>query len=318
MISIITPSFNPGELIFETYKSLENQTYKNFEWIIIDDNSNEINAKYYQDIKRKASFDVEILRNEINLKQAKCKNIGIEKALGEYIKFLDADDLLDKDHLKNQIETFQKQKSKNNIAVFSPTINFYGNSFNSAKKILNSKFKEVNESNIQQLKTFLVFPFFHHCGCLFKTEEIRQMGGFDSSLITDEDGDFIIQLMIKGTTFILDERSNYLYRHHNLNSRVSTNDSSDKWNARKKVCVKIENNSTDLDFDINEALAQRLDILGQQSYNSSKEISQDFFDYAKLIYPKYRKPGKTIANIIRTILGIEYYLLIKEKIQNGK
>ena len=49
-ISIITPAFNPGKLILETFISLQNQTFKDFEWIIIDDCSDEMNKALFQQI----------------------------------------------------------------------------------------------------------------------------------------------------------------------------------------------------------------------------------------------------------------------------
>jgi glycosyltransferase involved in cell wall biosynthesis len=58
-ISIIAPAYNPGELLLETYNSLEKQTFQNFEWIIVDDNSNEYNQKLIE----------HIIRNSTNIRQ---------------------------------------------------------------------------------------------------------------------------------------------------------------------------------------------------------------------------------------------------------
>ena len=41
LISIITPAYNPGDLLLGTFQCLEKQTFKNFEWIIVDDNSDD-------------------------------------------------------------------------------------------------------------------------------------------------------------------------------------------------------------------------------------------------------------------------------------
>ena len=87
--------------------SLQNQTFKDFEWIIVDDCSDDLNKALFRKIKNDAGFSVFIISNPINYKQAKSKNIGLKYANGRYVKFLDADDLIDVDHLENQYNSIQ-------------------------------------------------------------------------------------------------------------------------------------------------------------------------------------------------------------------
>lgn len=308
LVSIITPAYNPGDLLLETYGSLEHQTFKDFEWIIVDDNSDKYNIKLIKSIKDKASFSVRIIRNSRNLKQAKSKNIGLTVAKGKYVKFLDADDLLDVKHLENQFNLLNA-KSEQNVAIFSPTINFIGHIENSTT---NDSYKHVSLDNIKQLERFLVYPFFSHCGCLFHKNSIEKINGFDESLLTDEDGDFIIRLMLNGILFLPEEKSGYYYRKHDLNARVSANDSDDKWLARLDVCLKIENMLNGEDESLREALAQRLDVIGLSCIEYSKELAEQFFNNAKRIYPNYVIPGNTRPKIIRSLFGNYGYQKIKK------
>ena len=55
-ISVITPAYNPGSLILETFMSLQNQTFKDFEWIIVDDCSDDFNKTLFRKIKNSAFF----------------------------------------------------------------------------------------------------------------------------------------------------------------------------------------------------------------------------------------------------------------------
>ena len=253
-ISIITPAYNPGPLILETFRSLKNQTYQNFEWIIVNDCSNDENEYLFNKIKNEANFHVIIITNKINYKQARSKNIGLKHANGKFIKFLDADDLIDINHLENQYNLLKKYGHKNH-AVFSPTINFWEKKDKRIEK-LNSSYRNVGMNSFDQIKYFLVFPFFSHCGCLFLKQDIVDVNGFDEYLTTDEDGDFILRLMFKGIIFICQDKSYYFYRQHE-NERVSNNDSIEKWEHRYYVCEKIEKQLVNDFSHLKEQLAQR-------------------------------------------------------------
>ena len=104
LISIIVPLYNSEKYIHETILSVVNQTYPNWELIIIDDcssdNSLNIVKKIMQNDKR-----VKLITNDVNFgSAAKPRNIGIRHAKGQYIAFLDSDDVWDKNKLQEQLE----------------------------------------------------------------------------------------------------------------------------------------------------------------------------------------------------------------------
>jgi len=92
LISVITPNYNAAQYLTETINSVINQTYKNWEMIIIDDCSTdasiEIIQKFIKQDKR-----IKLLKLKINKGPAVTRNVGIENAKGKYLTFLDADDL---------------------------------------------------------------------------------------------------------------------------------------------------------------------------------------------------------------------------------
>jgi glycosyltransferase involved in cell wall biosynthesis len=102
LVSIITPSYNSEKFIAQTIESVLNQTYKNWEMIIVDDvspdNSNDIIEEYIQKDNR-----TKLIKLEKNSGPARARNKAIEKAQGRYIAFLDADDLWMSDKLEKQI-----------------------------------------------------------------------------------------------------------------------------------------------------------------------------------------------------------------------
>lgn len=115
IVSIITPAYNCASTIKETYLSIKAQTFSSWEWIVIEDCSKD---NTYESIKEIADEDsrVVFLKTNVNSGAAVARNIGIEKANGRYIAFLDADDCWDSTKLEHQIEFMQ-----NNNISFSYT-----------------------------------------------------------------------------------------------------------------------------------------------------------------------------------------------------
>lgn len=111
LVSIIMPSWNTGRFIAESIQSVINQTYKNWELIIVDDcstdNTDNIVETFHDD-------RIRYLKNEKNNGAALTRNRALRKAQGEWIAFLDSDDLWLPKKLEHQIK-FMK---KNNL-VFS-------------------------------------------------------------------------------------------------------------------------------------------------------------------------------------------------------
>ncbi len=121
-VSIITPSFNRSDLIDETAKSIFNQTYDNWEWVIVDDGSTDaswdIIEKYAKQDKR-----VKIKQRDRLPKGAcTCRNIGVELGTGEFLIFLDTDDIIEPFCLENRVKAMQENPELD-FAIF-PSLMF--------------------------------------------------------------------------------------------------------------------------------------------------------------------------------------------------
>lgn len=106
LVSIIMPSWNTGKFIGESIQSVLNQTYKNWELIIVDDcstdNTDEIVASFNDE-------RIRYFRNDKNSGAALTRNRALREARGEWIAFLDSDDLWMPKKLEKQI-AFMKEK----------------------------------------------------------------------------------------------------------------------------------------------------------------------------------------------------------------
>ncbi len=102
-VSIITASHNNKVFILDTFNSVINQTYPYWEWIIVDDCSNDGSFEYVKNLIANEKR-IKLFRLSKNSGSAVARNEGLRNATGKYITFLDSDDLLDSDYLKKQVE----------------------------------------------------------------------------------------------------------------------------------------------------------------------------------------------------------------------
>lgn len=102
LISIVTPMYNAEKFLEETIQSVLKQVYMNWEWIIVDDcsedNSYEIVLKHSQNDQR-----IKLYKLNENGGSATARNVGLSHVSGKYVTFLDADDLLDPNYLSEQL-----------------------------------------------------------------------------------------------------------------------------------------------------------------------------------------------------------------------
>jgi teichuronic acid biosynthesis glycosyltransferase TuaG len=107
LVSIITPAYNSAKFIAETIQSVQNQTYQNWEMIIVDDaSSDETEAIVLLFLKKDSRIQFHKLAQ--NSGPAVARNIGIEKANGDYLTFIDADDIWFPTFIENNIHTIQE------------------------------------------------------------------------------------------------------------------------------------------------------------------------------------------------------------------
>ncbi|MFI0425744.1 MAG: glycosyltransferase family 2 protein [Flavobacterium sp.] len=107
LVSIITPSYNSAKFIAETIQSVQNQTYQNWEMIIVDDGSSDETESVVLSIIQKDNR-IQFYKLSQNLGPAVARNTGIEKASGDYMTFIDADDIWFPTFIENNIKTIQE------------------------------------------------------------------------------------------------------------------------------------------------------------------------------------------------------------------
>jgi len=102
LVSIITPSFNSEKFISDTIQSVQNQTYQNWEMIIVDDGSTDETVSIIQ--KFLHDNRIQLHQLDKNSGTGIARNTAISLAKGRYIAFLDSDDLWKPEKLQKQVE----------------------------------------------------------------------------------------------------------------------------------------------------------------------------------------------------------------------
>jgi glycosyltransferase involved in cell wall biosynthesis len=108
LVSVIIPAFNYGPLIGQTLESLLNQTYSNWECLVIDDGSTD-NTSHIVGIYCQSEPRIKY-HYQSNSGLSSARNTGIKHSKGQYIQFLDADDLLEKRKLEHQVRYLENHR----------------------------------------------------------------------------------------------------------------------------------------------------------------------------------------------------------------
>lgn len=146
-ISIIIPIFNSEKYISKCLNDILEQTYYNFEVILVDDGSTD---NSYQICKKFCEFDSRIkVITQKNSGVSKARNTGLKTAKGKYICFMDSDDRVDPDYLRNLIDSYCRSNSKVGLVIHGCKIDFYNKG-----KIIKRQIVEP-KSNIYKFQNFL-------------------------------------------------------------------------------------------------------------------------------------------------------------------
>ena len=152
-VSVIMPYYKNRKYVKKSILSVLNQSFKNFELIIIFDDTNEEDLKFLNSFK-KIDKRIKIIKNEKNIGAGLSRNFGIEVSKGKYISFLDSDDFWHKNKLKTQINIMKRKKI--NITHTSYNIVDVKNKYLSHRTAHNLKYNDLIRSCNVGLSTVVI------------------------------------------------------------------------------------------------------------------------------------------------------------------
>ncbi|POY35540.1 hypothetical protein C3K47_14180 [Solitalea longa] len=298
-VTILVPVYNSAAYVGQAIKSILDQTFSNFELLIIDDGSTDNSLEIinsFQDIR------IRLLSNGLNKGLTYTRNKGISEAFGEYLAFLDSDDVCDLNRISIQCDFLDNNKAFAGCGGHAIIIDENGQA---TGKILTC-------TNATEIKSKLFFQnTFVNSTMMIRTVIAKEFR-FSSSFELAEDYDLWARISEKHTLTNLDK---FLisYRIHNNNISIGSDSKSERLKVFVKIILKhrrekLNFDSTQINDDIHTAL----------SSNSFSEYSLN--DYHTFLVKAHQLNSKAgLYNTVhfnKMVLDYWFKVLMKSKQKN--
>lgn len=298
LISVIIPTYKRPNKIINAIKTVEKQTYSNFEIIIVDDNDSESNyrKKTKKNVLKNKKENLIYIEHKKNLGACAARNTGIENAKGEYIAFLDDDDIWYKKKLEKQ---FNKIKNDENIALVY--CNYY--------KIDRTKNSKSKTNYVYRGETYKAFLKKTSGLCtssfLIRSSKIKKIGGFDEKLTSYQDYDLLLRLSKENKIdFVEEPLMEYIIDKDGI-----SNDIDSKIKGKKAILNKYENEYKK--NNLKKSLSNHYIILGDFFILSkNKRGGIEYYIKAIVLYPYSLKYYIKILGVC--FFGFEFLEIIKK------
>ncbi len=229
LVSVIMPNFNSGAYIGETIKSVLNQTYSNFEFIIVDDASTDASREII------GSFDderIRLIEKTNNEHVCRALNTGIEYVKGSYIARVDSDDRWKPEKLKKQIEFLENNRKYGACFTWVDIIDETGEQKDRNTDVFYSIFAQKNRSREEWIRRLL---FEGNCLChpssVIRTDLVRAVNGYRDSLLQLQDYDMWLRLLKHSDIYVLEEELTEYRRieEDNVSISAKSDDNNTRW-----------------------------------------------------------------------------------------
>ena len=235
-ISIIVPIYNVEKYLRECIDGLLEQTFKNYELILINDGSTDDSANICNKYK-KIDSRIKVIHQR-NQGVSAARNAGLDSATGKYIYFCDADDYMSMDLLKENFESAEKYEA--NMVIFGYN-SVENNSIIQTHNVANSAFYEAKydfrNHYIELHQNYLTYTLWNK---LYKRDYIvENQINFDGELRIGEDAVFNYNLYENIDRVYINSNCYYNYRMFRENSALNI-ESYDNYHMRVKEVTKLE------------------------------------------------------------------------------
>lgn len=193
LVSIIMPVHNGQKFITKSIESVLEQSYENWELIIVNDGSTDLTEEIvikFQNLTNKVKYFY-----KVNEGQVKATNFGILKSNGDYVAFLDSDDLWESDKLNKQVNFISKNKNIDFLYAKYNSIDEYGNLLSTNN----------SHGSLNHHEDLLKRCFIGRLTVMVKKSILVELDLFDEFLHSTDDWDMWIRISKKFQLSFLDE-----------------------------------------------------------------------------------------------------------------
>lgn len=213
LVSVVLPAYNAENTIVRALDSIAQQTYQNFEVIIVNDGSSDRTCSVVQDYLLASPSFHAVLIDQENRGVSRARNCGIEKAKGDWIAFLDADDEWMPDKLEQQLSLL----SETNVALISCLKTEPG--------------KHVSPFSVYSLKEMLFKNRIMTSGVLVQKSMLEKIGMFDETLRYSEDYNLWLKIAEISPLYVINKK---LIVYDDLQNNPNKSSSSTNLKAMEK------------------------------------------------------------------------------------
>lgn len=185
--SIIMPTYNRGYIISRAIQSVVNQTYRNWELIIVDDGSKDDTEQRVISIKDER---IRFIHYDRNQGANHARNLGMKAAKGQYIAFLDSDNEWHPDYLEKQLVWLENGEKFVDVVFARILVN--------DKIVFPYESKEEFETEEKIAKRAMFGSVFDTNVVCVRREVWEQSGGFDEAMHRLQDWEYFLRLLMEG------------------------------------------------------------------------------------------------------------------------
>lgn len=279
--SIVTPMYNSFALMKRYFSSLEKQTFKNFEVIIVDDCSTDGSYEKACKYAQKSPIRISVYKMERNTGPGNARNVGMDAARGEWITFVDNDDWVDTQLLEKVNAVIEREKVHCVIYDYCTT---------NGREVKNARSMYSGEGGKVSLSECMISVRNHTFGKFYKLSECREKNIRFPELKRCEDVAFVCRAIDAcGSAYYLNEPMYYYYQRR---SSLSNNTKLDETDMIKAFGILEETLGKKYPEELREKSVPDL-LYGAllmmcKSGKSGKEIKQYISSYEKK-YPQWWK-----------------------------
>lgn len=283
MVSIIIPVYNGSQYIGKCYDSIKSQSYKNLEIIFVNDGSTDNSDVILQDIL--VNDNRVIVISQKNQGVAIAREVGVKKALGDFIMFVDVDDTIAENSINSLVSSFSSEDIDIVIGgVDTITNNEIVKSYIPSPKLI---------SNIEYLKSVLVFGRWELWGKMYRRKLFLENIDIPKGMKMGEDLVVLIQLAVFASRIKI---CSYLVYNYTENQNSVTHNRPDEYVNKGGSAITLVENIL-YNHNLGKVLQEEINALFLLSYCYS-------------IFYSSRSRKDPYVRMIRKHFSIKSFLLI--------
>ena len=312
-VSILIPCYNSERFIAETLDSCIEQTYNNIEIIVVDDGSTDHSLAIAHDYKSKDGR-VRVI-SQPNAGACKARNSALEHSTGEYVMFLDADNVISTN--KIEIQLIRLIEASDKMAVATCVWDRFYNDINEATFPKQMVYRDYDTGFDMLLDLWNCSEMYETACYLLSRTLALKAGKWDESLRKNQDGEYFSRVLMFATKALFCPEAKLYYRTGEYDS-VSKGNSKAKIESYLKSLMLYKKNALvhENSERVKNALAHNFSLFMYLYYDQYSDLCQkakhELSDMNMHVLPS----GTKRAKIISRLIGTENFLKLRKLILN--